>query len=175
MKLRPGPGHPPGHAATDSTKKMVFDGWYISKQAVKPLSKEELAALPSRQYVGQEYVEDSTRFPCHVEFSTHSPGAITDFDFFLNQKKVRVSQHGTFIVVRIENFDMSEKLFENAKVGGSGTQFILAEITQYLPKINEELMKQKYRSGHLLTKTFSIFDINDIFLRKLTGEVVRLD
>lgn len=160
----------------DPPKKPGFAGaYYIGKEPIKPLSMEDLSSLPESYYVGQEYVEDPNKFPCHLEFATYSPGVIKDFEFFLNNKKVRVSQGGTFILARIENIEMSQKLFDNVKAGGSGTKFILAELTQFLPKINEELMKQKYLSGHLLTKMFSTFDINHIFLRKLTGAVIRID
>jgi hypothetical protein len=139
------------------------------------LSSVDPATLPKSFYVGQDYIEDPVKFPCYIEFSVYSPGIIEPFEFFLNKKRVRINQSETFILARIEIAALSQKLFNDIKTTGRGESFILAEIAQFLPKINEELMRQKYLSGHLLIKTFSIFDINHIFLRKTDGEVVVVD
>lgn len=49
------------------------------------------------------------------------------------------------------------------------SQYIVAYIGEVLSQINEEILKRKYNEGHIITKTLSLFDVDEVFILDKTG------
>ena len=52
------------------------------------------------------------------------------------------------------------------------SQFIVSYIYDVIPRANRELLKRKYTDAHVLLRTFSMFEIEDVFIVDKTGEYI---
>lgn len=111
-------------------------------------------------YVGKKFVEDTEFVESTIQVLWLSPAEIEPFHFYIEGKKVIGQQVAGWIGTSF-NQSLSKKLV-NELICGKSEQFILGYVSKYLPKINEEVLRQRYTSGHLLIRTFSTLDIKQI-------------
>ena len=93
------------------------------------------------------------------------PAIIEDFDFYFEERKVLVKQVGANIIIHW-NRNISSKLFDNIKNKKAGEAYIIGYTSKILPKINQEILKQRYSNEHFLIKYFSTLDILKISIYK---------
>lgn len=119
---------------------------------------ERTDAFPESYYIGQEFVEDTEFEECTIEFTFYSPAILDPFEFYIHTKKISGKQKGSLLKVSFQQ-KISSKLIDSLLWGRGGEKFIIGYISQYLPRINQELINQRYRSAHFLVRTFSTLDI----------------
>lgn len=128
-------------------------------------------------YVGKEFIEDKKRIDCRVEARFYSPAVIDNFNFWLYKTEVDI-EHKQFGLFVSFDYKISNKLLhyiKNNLRGGNDERFILAIISKFLPRINYELLSQRYLKGHPLARVFSVFNISQIIVtRKKSGEKIYL-
>lgn len=115
-------------------------------------------SAPTSYYIGQEYVDDHTRVDCTIAFILLYPGHVEQFQFWFNGANVKVRQSGNQLLVAI-NRKISSQLWDNLRLIGIGQQFIVGYIRTLLPQINRRLLDNRYLRGHLLSRTFAIFEV----------------
>jgi hypothetical protein len=76
---------------------------------------------------------------------------------------VTTAQDGCDFILKISK-EISKKLFYSALNDHLAEKFILGYISEILPVLNEHLIRQKYQSGHLLIRTFSLLDIHELYV-----------
>ena len=118
---------------------------------------------PESYYAGQEYVEDSRKVPCTIETALMHPGSIENFEFWHHGAKTSVSQRAGLIVIKV-NKKISHRLFDDIRILGIRREFIVGFIAPLIPIINRNLLDQKYNSSNFIIKTFSIYDLMEIFV-----------
>lgn len=124
----------------------------------KRMAKIRFDNLPRSYYNGQEYIEDARRTKCLITAETIFPGQIPTYEFWLNGARVSVSQRGNVLVIEIYK-TISQRLWDDLRLISHGERFIIGYIASYLPRINRYLLDQRYISGHLLVRTFSIVEL----------------
>lgn len=114
--------------------------------------------LPDSYYIGQEFVEDPDTVTTTIQVLFYSPALIQPFDFFAKKTKVSVGQKDGWLVCSFPQ-EISKKLIADVEARKQrATQFIVGYVTRYLPRINYELLRLRYTSGHLLVRTYSTLD-----------------
>jgi hypothetical protein len=113
--------------------------------------------IPESYYAGKEYVEDKIRVDATIVAHFMCPGYVKPFEFWLHGIKVDGKQYGN--ILRIEaHRKISVKLWDHLRLMGVGQQFIIGYLKALMPSINRHLIENRYREGHLLSRTFAIFE-----------------
>lgn len=126
--------------------------------------------LPSSYFAGQEYFEDTVLDQMCVESSFYSAAILEPFELFIQNKKINGSQKGSIFMF---TFDVAlpRKLIDDLAWGkGNARSYIIGYISKYLPRVNQELLEQRYLSGHFLVQSFSTLDIFSIKVSNLKPE-----
>jgi len=134
--------------------------------------------LPSSFYIGQEYAEDLEYDVMRIEFFVHSAAVLDPFEFTLGGQKVSGIQKSGLLVVTTDQ-KLPRKLIDDlAWDRGNATKYIVGYISKYLPRINQELLQQRYVSGHFLVGAITILDIFRItvsnFKPEMADEVINV-
>jgi hypothetical protein len=116
---------------------------------------------PKSFYVGQQYVEDKQTAECMIGASFIFPGEVPQFDFMIHEARIVGDQHQNTLVIRIYR-RIPRRLWEDLKYIGEGESFIVGYLASYMPRINRALMDNRYNQGHLLSRTFAIFEATEI-------------
>jgi len=127
--------------------------------------------------IGDEYIEDKNRiYVTIVYFLNYS---ITNINFKTELDNNPITggwgQNSGSFIIKYER-KISEKLFNNLnKNNYLDVNFIFGYFNAILPKINEEIFKLKYLSGHILCRPVSKFDVTQIvIIKKITDEYVNI-
>jgi hypothetical protein len=112
---------------------------------------------PSSFYRWQEYVEDKLRIHCVIAATFQFSGALAQTKFYLHNSLVTIEQRGPLLIVRVRR-RISQRLVDDMKFLGRGHYHVVAYLVSYLPKINRLLTDNRYYSGNLLSRNFSIFE-----------------
>ena len=124
--------------------------------------------------VGQEYFKDVLNIDTSIKINCYSPALLEDFDFYLYDNKICVNQIGGKLQIKF-NKKISNKLLNDIKKN-KGENFIIGYISKILPKVNQEILKQRYKNGHFLIRSFSTMDIYKIVITRLrSGEEIILN
>jgi len=128
-------------------------------------------------YTGKEFIEDSKKISCKIEVYFFSPALLDDFVFHLYKTKISVCHNPSGLVVCFD-YKISNKLLyyiKNKFKNGNCEKHIIAIIAKFLPRLNHEILNQRYTKGHPLAKTFSIFDISKVMIiRESSKEEITL-
>lgn len=119
--------------------------------------------LPDSYFVGEEYVKDPTRIDVVINAQFISGGLVHPFDFFLYGNRVLVRQSGAVLTVTIQR-KIPQKLWQDVYSSQKGDRYIVAYVWKMLPRVNQEILKQKYASGHVFLKSISTLDIVALLL-----------
>jgi hypothetical protein len=119
--------------------------------------------IPNAFYIGQPYVEDKRKVNCIITANFVFPGYIEDFDFWLHGAHVFGTQIGNAIQIQAHG-RISQQLWEDIKYLGEGEQFIIGYLAPYMPIINRKILDTRYYQGHILARTFSLFEALDVSL-----------
>lgn len=126
--------------------------------------------LPESFFAGQEYLEDQLHDLMRVELCFYTPAVLDPFEFYVQKKKVVGSQNSGVLKVTFD-VDFPRKLIDDLAWGrGNSQAYVLGYISRYLPRINEEMLRQRYSSGHFLLRTFSPLDVFKITITNLKPE-----
>jgi hypothetical protein len=117
--------------------------------------------VPSSHYVGKDYVEDKRRVKCIISATFLFPGEVDPFHFWLHQTKVDGVQYGNALVVTALR-EISAQLWEDLRLKDDGQAFIIGYLTSLMPAVNRRLINNRYNKGHLLSRTFAIFEAVDV-------------
>jgi hypothetical protein len=126
---------------------------------------------PSSFYAGQAYVEDTKATDCMIGAQFIFPRQIPRFEFLAHGARVVGDQHENILVIKIYR-RIPQRLWEHLKYIGVGERFIVGYLASYLPKINRALLDNRYNQGHLLSRTFAIFEATQIVVIAGTELVV---
>lgn len=129
----------------------------------RKLKYKDPKEFPSSYFVGQEYVLDPERISIEIHLLFISPGEITKNVLSVNGKQIHLEQSGSIFRVAFKE-DLSRVLFENIKTEHQGDRWILGYVTEVLPHVNKEILRQRYLSGHFLIRTYSPADIFQLWL-----------
>ena len=130
--------------------------------------------LPSSYFVGQEYVLDPKRVRVEIHLIFISPGEITKTKLDANGKQILLDQNGSLFRAIFEE-DLSEVLLASIKEKHVGDQWILGYVAEVMPYINQEILRQRYVTGHFLVRTYSSLDISQLWIvNKRLGEKIRV-
>lgn len=117
--------------------------------------------LPSSTYIGKEYVEDKKSVRCTILLTFLFPGQVDPFEFWFNNSKVTGFQTGAALLVAIDR-KISRQLWDDLRLIDMGQQFIIQYVTALMPSINRRLIENRYNKGHLLSRTFAVFEAVEI-------------
>ncbi|MFH1769910.1 MAG: hypothetical protein ABH833_04630 [Parcubacteria group bacterium] len=123
--------------------------------------------LPESYFVGQEYLEEGSSDSVRIDFSFFTSAVIEPFKFFVQKNKVEGLQTGGVLTVSFKT-ELPKKLIDDLAWGkGNSSAYVLGYIYKHLPMVNQELIKQRYLSGHFLITSFSMLDIFSIKVSNL--------
>ncbi len=92
---------------------------------------------------------------------------------FRRGNKIFVDQRGSMIRV-VFPIDISAKLFDDIS-SSKNADWILGYVDEIMPYVNQEILNQRYRSGHFLLSTYSVMDISQLWVvNRQTRKEVRL-
>lgn len=127
----------------------------------------KLSELPDSFYVGQDYVEDKVRIPTEIQLYFPFSADIENTTLNIENKEIKLEQRGDILrVVFIES--ISEKLFQDISKNHTGDDWILGYVSEVLPYVNQEILRQRYRQSHFLLKTLTALDISQLWLVNVT-------
>ena len=116
-------------------------------------------------YAGRPYVEDIKKVDCIITAHVMFPGRCSPFAFWKNGAHISVSQQGNALSI-VAKKSISPRLWDDLRLLNYGGQFIVGYLYTYLPAINRNLLEQRYADGHLLNRTFSMFDLFGVRIHK---------
>ena len=113
---------------------------------------------PDAFYVGQPYVEDKRKVACIISANFVFPAQIEPFEFWLYGAHVMVVQHGHILHVQIHR-RMAQQLWDDVRLQiPFKVKFLIGYLASYMPAINRRLIDNRYYEGHLLSRTFAMFE-----------------
>jgi hypothetical protein len=120
---------------------------------------------PDSFYIGQPYVEDKRKVDCIITANFIFPGYISPFDFWLYGAHVLGMQHGNILHIQVHR-RISQQLWDDVRlrIPFNKESFIIGYLTSYMPTINRYLLDNRYNEGHLLSRTFAIFEAVSVSL-----------
>jgi hypothetical protein len=118
---------------------------------------------PVSFYIGQPYVEDKDSIECMIGANFIFPGVVPPFEFWKNGARIIGTQDQNVLVIRIYR-RISRKLWDDIKYLKRGERFIVGYLASYMQQINAALINNRYKQGHLLSRTFAIFEATKICL-----------
>ena len=127
---------------------------------------------PASYYSGQPYVEDKRKIDCIITAPFNFPGFISSFEFWLYGARIVGKQYSGVLLINVHR-RISQRLFDDIKFLRRGEQFIIGYLASAMPSINRRLLDNRYYEGHLLSRTFAIFETIGITLTS-NGQVLRL-
>lgn len=114
--------------------------------------------IPKSFYNGQPYAEDKRKVDCIIAANFIFPGYISPFDFWLYGAHVVGTQHGNILHIQVYR-QISQQLWDDVRLMIPAVQrFIIGYLASYMPTINRHLLDNRYYEGHLLSRTFAIFE-----------------
>ncbi len=114
--------------------------------------------LPDKYYTGMEFVEDTNTADVTIDFFFYSPALLEPFEIFVFSKKITGIQQANLLHISFEQ-TISKRLLDTLQQEGNKHEFIIGYISYYLPRINQEMLRQRYSLGHFLVQTYSTLDI----------------
>jgi hypothetical protein len=120
---------------------------------------------PESFYIGQPYVEDKRKVNCIIAANFIFPGYIAPFDFWLHGAHVVGSQYGNILHIQVYR-KISQQLWDDVRlmIPFNKESFIIGYLASYMPTINRHLLDNRYYQGHLLSRTFAIFEAVNVSL-----------
>lgn len=124
----------------------------------------------------EDYIENKDKKEVIIIYSIRLPVLVDNFNIDVQSLKIR--QEGQKIIINYRK-KIPLKLFEDLRDyynGGSPanvpevllkrnpSQYIVAYIKENLSRINDEIVSRRYKEGHLILKTVSLFDIEEVFI-----------
>jgi hypothetical protein len=119
--------------------------------------------LPSSYYVGQEYVEDSTKLDCEILVGFNFPATIERAGFWFRKSRIIIEQQRSVLEIHIYR-KISGRLWDDIKYLRRGDGFIVGYVNAIMPTINRLLLDNRYLSGQLLSRTFFLQEAIGIIL-----------
>jgi hypothetical protein len=123
--------------------------------------------LPKEYFLGQEYFNDIDFIDIAIKVEILYKTLVDNFFFKYpySDKELAISwtQKNAMVQILIEDVRIPCSLLNDLKTNKSG-QYILAFINKILPEVNNELRRQKYRTGNILISNISFLDIQKITL-----------
>lgn len=110
----------------------------------------------------QEILEDKEFEKVTINVYFFSSAILDPFEFFAYKKKIIGSHTHTGSLFKISFEEELPKKLLGKLAWGRSEEFIIGYISKYLPRVNEELLNQRYSTGHLLIKTFTTLDISNV-------------
>jgi hypothetical protein len=136
----------------------------IFSMLLRRLAQLYLASpIPESFYNGQPYVEDKRKVNSIIAAHFIFPGYISPFDFWLYGAHVVGTQHGNLLLVRVYK-RISQQLWDDLRLIpiARSERFIIGYLASYMPTINRYLLDTRYFEGHLLARTFALFEAVDV-------------
>ena len=128
---------------------------------------------PAAFYIGQPYVEDRDFVECIIGAKFIFPGLVPGFEFWKSGARIIGTQYQNILVIRIFR-RISRKLWDDLKYLKQGERFIVGYVASLMPRINKALVDNRYDQGHLLSRTFAIFEATEIYVI-VQSELVRIN
>jgi hypothetical protein len=116
---------------------------------------------PVSFYLGKPYVEDKNTVECMIGANFVNIGVVRPFEFWKNGARIVGNQHQNVLVIRIYR-RISRQLWDDLKYLKQGERFIVGYLAACMPRINRALIDARYDQGHLLLRTFAIFEATKI-------------
>lgn len=85
------------------------------------------------------------------------PGFVKPFQFRRHGARIECSQNQNLLLIQIYR-RVPRKLWEDLKYLNIGERYIIGYLASYMPHINRALIDNRYKQGHLLSRTFAIFE-----------------
>ncbi len=115
-------------------------------------------AVPASFSRGEPYVEDKRKIACTITANFIFPGYISPFDFWLYGAHVIGTQHGNILHIQVDR-RISQQLWDDVRLKiPFKEKFIIGYLASYMPTINRLLLDNRYYEGHLLSRTYAIFE-----------------
>jgi hypothetical protein len=113
---------------------------------------------PESFSIGQPYVEDKRKIACTITATFIFPGYISPFDFWLYGAHLIGIQHGNILRIQVHR-QISQQLWDDVRLKiPFKEKFIIGYLASYMPTINRHLLDNRYYEGHLLSRTYAIFE-----------------
>jgi hypothetical protein len=113
--------------------------------------------LPASSGVGSDYIADATRIDCAIRAHFVCPGFVRPFEFWFHGTKVTGAQAGNILQIVVQR-KIPLLLWDHLRLMGVGQEYLIGYITTLMPRINRRLIDNRYEEGHLLSRTFAIFE-----------------
>lgn len=135
-------------------------------------------------YVGKEYIEDIETTEVLIKYSIKVPVVFDNFNIDISES-LKVRQIGGILNINlhktiskklydtiVDNFNKSiaTKDVQAAQIYANACSFIIGYIRPTLPIVLDEMYRRKYLEGHILSRTISLFDIQEVALLSIRGE-----
>jgi hypothetical protein len=143
-------------AELTATRKRIFE---ILLRRLRQLHSSRQP--PVSFYVGEPYVEDKDTVECMIAANFIFTGVVPPFEFWKNGARISGTQHQNVLVIRIYR-RISRKLWDDLKYLKRGEQFIVGYLAACMPRLNRTLIDNRYDQGHLLSRTFAVFEATKI-------------
>lgn len=130
---------------------------------------------PERFFIGEPYVTDKRKIACIISANFVFPGYVAPFDFWLYGAHVMALQHGNILHIQVHR-QTSRQLWDDIrlKIPFTSEKFIIGYLASYMPTINRYLIDNRYDKGHLLSRTFAIFEAVRVSIN-VSGRLIQLN
>jgi hypothetical protein len=118
---------------------------------------------PDAFFIGQPYVEDEETVACIIGAQFVFPGFVPTFEFRMHGARVQGEQRRNVLIIQIFR-QIPRTLWEHLKYLKRGERFIIGYLAWYMPRINRELINNRYRLGHPLSRTFAIYEATNVWV-----------
>jgi hypothetical protein len=109
-------------------------------------------------------VEDKRKVNCIIAANFVFPGYIPPFDFWLYGAHVIGMQHGNVLQIQAHR-RISQQLWDDVRLLiPFKDRFIIGYLASYMPTINRYLLDNRHYNGHLLSRTFAVFEAAQVTL-----------
>ncbi|REF86242.1 hypothetical protein DES32_2291 [Methylovirgula ligni] len=113
---------------------------------------------PESFYIGEPYIEDEHKVACIISANFVFPAYIEPVDFWLYGARVMAVQHGHILHVQIHK-RISQQLWDDVRLQiPFKEKFLIGYLASYMPAINRRLIDNRHYEGHLLSRTFAMFE-----------------
>jgi len=129
-----------------------------------------------------DYYRDKNKVEVLIKYTVRLPSRVDNFN--IDDHPLHVKQEGGEIYVNYNKY-ISVALFEDIKeafesfrkdknipqelLQRNPSQYIVGFIGETLPRINKEILDRKYNEGHIILRTVSQFDIDDVWIVDASG------
>ena len=156
---RPNPNVIEPNLALVAARKQIF------AVLLKRIAQLHLARpAPESFYIDETYVADKRKVNCIITANFIFPGQISPFEFWLRGAYVYGYQYGNVLHIQVHR-RISQQLWDDVRLRIPFTEkFIIGYLGSYMPTINRCLLDNRYYEGHLLSRTFAIFEARVVSL-----------